>query len=495
MSSIATDNQEPPSRPMKRNRPESNNDPDDNASASVSAPGSCSSPSSFWQVSKRFKSGVVSQMKGVMKNATSLLKVGKSSADKEEVQQTLLPSRLINSEGCQVQTLTVSDQHATLLLTTTTPQKQINGHNGHNGQNGQDEKDGDKKGEKKSILKLTLVPFFRDILGSNPVLEPNDTSGVRPELKLLENNPEASKDILSFLQTYNFYIKSESGAEYSYYDAIPSSYNLTKHSSKPKQESKGNDVDGNGGNHGGKVAVATNKSKVPGSFNVELISPASERQIKRVMPSHSTVLIEESPEMYAQVVQPYIQTIVESGSLNWIFNIIQGKKEQERLLVNNDSFIINIDTKWRSHPDAFKTPREEWYQHKAVEDLYCLGITKVKSIASMRDLTQDHIPMLEEMKREGLNVIEKVYGVPKDQIRVFVHYHPQFYHFHVHFTRLYNEVGSTVERGHLVSDIVQNLRMDSDFYSKRTITYKMKVSSPLYLLLQQRKQESENGQK
>lgn len=35
----------------------------------------------------------------------------------------------------------------------------------------------------------------------------------------------------------------------------------------------------------------------------------------------------------------------------------------------------------------------------------------------------------------GVETIEAVYGVPEDQLRVFVHYMPQFYHFHVHFTR------------------------------------------------------------
>ncbi len=37
--------------------------------------------------------------------------------------------------------------------------------------------------------------------------------------------------------------------------------------------------------------------------------------------------------------------------------------------------------------------------------------------------------------RIGVETIEAVYGVPEDQLRVFVHYMPQFFHFHVHFTR------------------------------------------------------------
>ena len=358
-------------------------------------------------------------------------------------------SKIISSEGCTAQTLTVSDQHATLLLTS---QDNVTSEDGTTSTK-----------EVKSILKLTLVPFHKETLGSNPVLEPGDD--LKPEIKTLENNSQASSQIISFLQAYDFRLKSESGAEYSYYDASPSTL-------------KSNPSDNVG-----------SKMKVPGSFDAELISPASDRQIKRNLPTSSTSLIEETPETYREVVKPYIQSIVDSGSLGWIFNIIQGKKEQERLLLDHESFIINIDTKWRSHPDAFKTPRDEWYQHESVVDLYCLGIIKQEGIASLRDLRKNHIPVLKAMKEEGLKVIEKVYGIKSDQIRVFVHYHPQFYHFHVHFTRLYNEIGSTVERGHLISDIIQNLALDSEYYSKRTITYKLSVSSPLYLLLQDQNKE------
>ena len=87
------------------------------------------------------------------------------------------------------------------------------------------------------------------------------------------------------------------------------------------------------------------------------------------------------------------------------------------------------------------------------------------------------------MMKEGLAAIKSIYGVNQDQIRVFVHYQPQFYHFHVHFTRLENEVGCSVERGHLITDIIQNLTMDGDYYKKRTITYKLKKGTTLHALI------------
>lgn len=312
----------------------------------------------------------------------------------------------------------------------------------------------------RSLLKLTVVPFHKEILGSNPVCSPNDTE--KPELKLLDHNPTASAAINDFLQNYGFQLKSESGAEYSYYNATSSQQEADDAAASP----------------------APPPSNSHGAFDVELISPATERQIYRAMPSLGSTLIHETPELYEVVVQPYIQSIVDSNSLGWIHNVTEGKKEKERLIVNADQFVVNVDTKWRSHPPPLSTPREEWYKHSSVTDLYCLGIVKQKDIASLRDLRKEHIGMLKNMQKEGLEAIKKIYGVEADQVRCFVHYQPQFYHFHVHFTRLENEIGATVERGHLLLDVIQNLQMDPEYYEKRTIAYKLKKLSPLHCLIE-----------
>jgi m7GpppX diphosphatase len=361
-----------------------------------------------------------------------------------------------------VQSLSLSDQHATLLIT------QNNKSDDDISSLGNDKDiSGTNTTAVKSLLKLTLVPFHKAILGSNPVLSVQDSHP--PERNLLPTNNDASANIVSFLKGYDFKLKSESGAEYSYYCATPSKSVAT--GDPPMKDMETNE------------ASKTNAFQF-GAFDVELISPATHRQISRAMPSLGSTLIHETPQVYQAVVQPYIQSIVDGGSLGWINNIIQVKKEKERLLVNTDQFIINIDTKWRTHPPPLTTPREEWYAHESVQDLYCLGIVKQNGIASMRDLRGEHVPMLKDIQQQGFDAIESIYGVKADQIKCFVHYQPQFYHFHVHFTRLENEIGSTVEKGHLVSDIVQNLEMDSDFFQKRTIVYKLKKGVPLQNLIE-----------
>jgi m7GpppX diphosphatase len=274
---------------------------------------------------------------------------------------------------------------------------------------------------------------------------------------------EDSAKILSFLSRFVFRLSSESGAEYSYYQATTKSF----------------------WDHYPFATTWWRNKPVKETFQVELISPASDRQIQRVLPSPSMCLIEETPFLYDRVTKPYIESVRAGGSLSWIQNVVECKKEVERLLLNHPFYVLNVDTKWKSHPDALLTPREEWMDHKSVQDLYCLAIVKDNTIASIRDLRASHIPILKSMLSEATKAIQDIYGVTRDQLRIFAHYQPQFYHFHVHYTRLENQIGCQVERGHLVSDIIQNLELDSDYYVKRTISYNLKISDQLFVALKE----------
>ncbi len=77
------------------------------------------------------------------------------------------------------------------------------------------------------------------------------------------------------------------------------------------------------------------------------------------------------------------------------------------------------------------------------------------------------------------------YGVSQKVIRAFFHYPPTFYHLHVHFTTLENRTcGCEVERGHLVSDVIDNLKLQKDYYQIKTLYYKVAINDPLYKLLE-----------
>lgn len=75
--------------------------------------------------------------------------------------------------------------------------------------------------------------------------------------------------------------------------------------------------------------------------------------------------------------------------------------------------------------------------------------------------------------------IEKTYGVPKDAVRVFFHYQPQFWHLHVHFTSLKVDFGIETERAHLLDCVIDALERDPDHYACATLCYTLARSDPL----------------
>jgi m7GpppX diphosphatase len=378
-------------------------------------------------------------------------------------------------------TLTISDQHATILLTS-------------NEANATEDTSSTVRPPSRSLLKLTLVPFHKTDLARIPIsTDAAQASGADKEKKKNEVSDvvekEHSRRVMKFLSEFNWRMTSESGAEYSFHEAfLKSNPSVGDGGSEPEAKRTKMDMEETTettkteDSAEAKMKTTFTSAKWS-SFKAELISPASDRQVARAMPSPGLSMVIETPDLYKLVTKPFIDSIVASGSLSWLENVVTGKKEKERLLHDADDWILNIDTKWRTHPDALTVPRSEWFRHESIVDLYCLGIIKPKGVASLRDLTEDHIPMLKDMLDNGPKVIASVYGVKVDQLRIFVHYQPQFYHFHVHFTRLENDTGAQAEKAHLLADIIQNLEMDSEYYQKRTMTCKLSLKDKLYNII------------
>ena len=178
-------------------------------------------------------------------------------------------------------------------------------------------------------------------------------------------------------------------------------------------------------------------------------------------------------------------------------------------------FILVPDPKWKSHPDPQAVPKERWASQdpEVLRELSCLAICHDRSLGSLRDLRKRHLPLLQNILETGLRQIQQVYGVEPERIRVFVHYVPQFFHFHgrcarpcptlsdradtdrprpyasvaVHFSRLSLMYGVEVERAHLLSDVMEKVasaRKD-DYYEGAAISYSVKKSEEAYQRLQQ----------
>jgi len=77
--------------------------------------------------------------------------------------------------------------------------------------------------------------------------------------------------------------------------------------------------------------------------------------------------------------------------LQWVYNILEKKSEVERIIFEDrdveTGFILVPDMKW---------------DEKQREDLYVVALVQDCSLHSIRSLTADHIPLLENIQKKGL---------------------------------------------------------------------------------------------
>lgn len=76
--------------------------------------------------------------------------------------------------------------------------------------------------------------------------------------------------------------------------------------------------------------------------------------------------------------------------IQWVYNILDHTSEKDRIVFEDTDpkvgFILLPDLKWDG---------------KTLETLYLLAIVHPKGIKSLRDLTEDHLPLLTNILQKG----------------------------------------------------------------------------------------------
>jgi m7GpppX diphosphatase len=72
-------------------------------------------------------------------------------------------------------------------------------------------------------------------------------------------------------------------------------------------------------------------------------------------------------------------------------------------------------------------------------------------------------------------------GVEKHKIRMYVHYYPTYFHFHVHFAHLEKD-GKTIqyEKARDFNSVIKNIELMGDYYQKTDLQIEIDSESPLY---------------
>jgi m7GpppX diphosphatase len=142
-------------------------------------------------------------------------------------------------------------------------------------------------------------------------------------------------------------------------------------------------------------------------------------------------------------------------NVRWAYNIINGISEQDRICFKNDSFVIIPTVGWDG---------------KNVSKLHLLALFSDKELKTMRDLRAKHIPILRSALDEGFRVIKNVYGIDSNKIKAYFHYPPSTWLLHIHFNPIeYTTVSSSSEYAHSVHNVIENLTLIDDYYTRVTL--------------------------
>merc|ERR1712154_355395 len=184
-------------------------------------------------------------------------------------------------------------------------------------------------------------------------------------------------------------------------------------------------------------------------------------------------MIRETPQMYKDIQLPYIQSIP-TAHIQWVYDILEEKRESKKIIVKDTDeeigFVTLPDSKWKSHPKA-DSPKSDWKLNMSIPtSFYALSIVRDRTIKSLRDLRGKHVKLLENLLHKTTEAIKEIYGLNSNELRIFVHYPPQYYHFHIHFTCLAIDYGIHSGKAILLEDIIDNLKMDPNYYQKASIS-------------------------
>ncbi|KAH8728740.1 HIT-like domain-containing protein [Phaeosphaeriaceae sp. PMI808] len=173
----------------------------------------------------------------------------------------------------------------------------------------------------------------------------------------------------------------------------------------------------------------------PPDFKLNLIYPCTQKHINKYS-SQGLRIVSETPDIYSNYVRPYMQRQREKGALNWVFNIIEGRTEQEDVMyreAGDEGFLLLPDLNW---------------DRTTMGSLHLLGIIERRDIWSVRDLKKMNVEWLKHMRAKMIEATVKLYpGVERDQLKLYIHYQPTYYHFHIHIVHVSLEAGGTQATG------------------------------------------------
>lgn len=244
--------------------------------------------------------------------------------------------------------------------------------------------------------------------------------------------------------------------------------------------------------------------------------------------------VSETPDVHrSEEVQCFIEREVCRPSKAWVQDVVSSKRECESVKLRTDDFVLLPDTNANrrqcksyvpyGQPCAGTKSSPCWSlvgscksQALAQEDLRglqglprwaggskfggkgpvpspftpsllpsksfnWLAIVTDPSIRSVRDLRGEHVPMLEDMYEKCIRVIHDEFGVSRQDVMAFANYPPSVYRLHIHFCApFFLSSAYDAFRMHSLSSIINNLKINADYYKLSTFYIPVHCGSDLH---------------
>ncbi|CAR28113.1 ZYRO0D14146p [Zygosaccharomyces rouxii] len=201
---------------------------------------------------------------------------------------------------------------------------------------------------------------------------------------------------------------------------------------------------------------------------LNLIWPATSVHIRK-FEQQQLHLVRETPETYEKIVKPYIDEMYNLGRLKWVYNILYQGAEADRVVYRDflednkrDGFVILPDMKW----DGVN-----------LDALYLVAIFYRDDLKSIRDLRPGDRDWLKSLNTKIRTIVPGCYNyaIRADELRIFVHYQPSYYHFHIHIVNIRHpglNDGIAAGKAILLDDVIENLKyLGPNGYMNKTLTY------------------------
>lgn len=184
-----------------------------------------------------------------------------------------------------------------------------------------------------------------------------------------------------------------------------------------------------------------------------------------------TVVVRESAAAYSLATLQFVRSLP-AAQTEWVNNILEGRKEVERVWLANEDMVLVPDFKMNLADTS---------------TLYLQALFRDVSLLSIRDLRAAHLPLLRRVRDAVLGSCTER-GFPANQLRLFFHYFPSFWRLHLHVAHIRCVVpggGLNAGRAVLLEDVIQNLELVPDYYEKATLVSTLKVGTPHHKFFQE----------